>query len=211
MSYSLSRLSKTFRFGSPGSYTDFDLTGHQTMYSNAKPWRDQLTDALNIKIQGTGIELNPTESTVDFLTNADYNTDFLYCNVQLNHDKDLLASIYPHLHFFQVENNIPNFLLEYRWQVNLGEKVTSWTKLKCNTLAIAYSGTTKNNIVYSLPIAVPPGTTLSDIIQFKIYRDTTNDSLVFTGLDTYSVAASVLAFDVHFQIDSLGSTDEYVK
>lgn len=202
--------------GSSSHKTTFDATGHQTMTGDARPWRDQLTDAINIKIQGTGIALNPADSTVEFATNADYPTDYLYCNVQLNHDKDLTTAVYPHIHFFQVENHIPNFVIEYRWQKNLGEKVTTWTPLKCNTLAEAYSGTNKNNIALSTAIAVPAGgSAISDIIQFRIYRDTTNDTGLFgvgaAGNDTYTAVAGVTAFDVHFQINSLGSTDEYTK
>jgi hypothetical protein len=102
--------------------------------------------------------------------------------------------------------------LEYRWQVDFGEKVTAWTKLKCNQIAQPYSGTTKNNIAKPLtPIPIPEGTTLSDIIQFRIYRDTANASGLFSGADAYSGYASILFFDVHYQIDSLGSTDEFTK
>lgn len=42
-------------------------------------------------------------------------------------------------------------------------------------------------------------------------RDTDNDSTLFTGVDPYIGPAHALMFDVHLQIDSLGSTDEYVK
>jgi hypothetical protein len=42
-------------------------------------------------------------------------------------------------------------------------------------------------------------------------RDTDNDSTLFTGVDPYTGPAHALMFDVHLQIDSLGSTDEYVK
>jgi hypothetical protein len=201
----------TGHFGDSSNYTNISSSGHQTMVGNARPWRDQLTDSLTIKVQGTGISTNASESTVEFATNADYNTDYLYCNIQLNHDKDLTASISPHIHFFQAENNIPNFLLEYRWQKNLRAKTTAWTKLKCNSLAVAYTSGTINNIAYSAAIAVPVGTALSDIVQFRIYRDTTNDSGEFTGADPYTAAVGITAFDVHFQINSLGSDDEYTK
>lgn len=202
--------------GSSSHKTTFDATGHQTMTGDARPWRDQTTDAINIRIRGTGIAENYTESAMGFQTDADYPDDYLYLNIQLNHDKDLTGSIYPHIHFFQAENHVPNFLIAYRWQKNLGEKVTEWTLLKCNTLAEAYSGTTKNNIAMSTPIAIPAGgSQISDIIQFKIYRDTTDDSDLFLagagGADTYTATVYVTAFDVHFMINSLGSTDEYSK
>jgi hypothetical protein len=204
----------------PSNYTQFDSTGHQTMVGTARPWRDQLSDALNIQKSGTGVSLDVTEGTVDFAYNAAYHATFtsadaLYLNVQLNHDKDLTSSIYPHIHWFQTKNYIPNFLLEYRWQINLGTKVTSWTKLPCINPAVVYTSGTINQICYASAISVPVGTTLSDIIQFRIYRDTGNVSSQFAGADPYNTGgnatASILAFDVHFQINSLGSTDEYTK
>jgi hypothetical protein len=214
------QLVKGARVGDANNYTDWDVTGHQTMAGNARPWRDQLTDSLNLKVQGTGISTDTTESLVNFDYNAAYNAtpasaDYLYCNVQLNHDRYLASSLYPHIHWLQAKNYAPNFLLEYRWQINGGAKVTSWTKLLCNTLAFVYSSGTKHQISYAAGIAAPVGSAISDIVQFRIYRDTGNVSTLFGGACPYNTggnaSAGVLAFDVHFQIDSLGSTDEYTK
>lgn len=208
----MSLLNLDGQWGNAGGYSWFNEQGHLQMRGEARPWRDELTDALSIKIQGTGIAANATEATVEFATNSDLN-DFLYINSQLNHDRDLSASIYPHIHWFQAENAIPNFLLRYRWQKNGGAKTTSWTDLKCITPAYTYVSGTIHQICYSTAISPPSGTTLSDIIQFKIYRDNANGSSNFgtPGTDTYSAVAGVIAFDIHFQVNSLGSTDEYVK
>jgi hypothetical protein len=197
--------------GALPNYTMWDTTGHQTMGGEARPWRDELTDALNIRSTGVGVATNNTENTVEFVAAALSANDYIYMNVQLNHDKDLASLIYPHIHFFQGSNAVPNFLVQYRWQKNLGEKVTSWTSLKCNTLAAAYSGTTKNNIAHSVGIAPPTGSTLSDIVQFRISRDTANVTGLFAGADPYTGTVGILAVDIHFQINSLGSTDEYTK
>jgi hypothetical protein len=180
------------------------------MAGDARPWRDELGDAISLQQTGTGVSRNNSEATVEFITGANLS-DYLFMNVQLNHDKDLTSSLYPHIHFFQAQNTTPNFLLQYRWQVNGGTKVTSWTNLKCNTLAFTYSSGTLNQIAYSSPISVPAGTTVSDIVQFRILRDNANTSGVFTGSDPYTATVGVLAFDVHFQINSLGSTDQYTK
>jgi hypothetical protein len=194
----------------PTNYTQFDSTGHQTMVGTARPWRDELGDALSLKQTGTGVSSNATEGVVEFTTGSNLS-DYLYLNVQLNHDKDLTASIYPHIHFFQAENNVPNFLLQYRWQTNGGAKTTSWTNLKCNTLVFTYTSGTLNQIAYATAISVPAGTAISDIVQFRVLRDNGNTSTLFSGADPYTTAVGVTAFDIHFQINSLGSTDEYTK
>jgi hypothetical protein len=198
--------------GTSPNYTTWNATsGHVTMFGDARPWRDELGDALSLRSIGTRVTQNASESTVEFTSLAAAATDYLFLNVQLNHDKDLAASIYPHIHFFQESNAVPNFLLQYRWQVNGGSKVTSWTNLKCNTLAVAWGSGTRNNIAYSSPITVPAGTTLSDIVQFRICRDTANVSTLFAGADPYSGTVGITAFDVHFMINSFGSDTEYTK
>ena len=200
----------TAHFGGDASYTAFDATGHQTMYTNARPWRDELGDVLTLKQLGTGLSTNATEASVDFNTAANLS-DYLYKNVQLNHDKDLVSSVYPHIHFWQAQNNIPNFLFQYRWQVDGGSKTTAWTNLAANNVAFTYSSGTLNQIAYATAITVPAGTTLSDIIQFRILRDNSNASGVFAGADPYTATVGLMSFDLHFQLNSLGSTDQFTK
>ena len=180
------------------------------MEGTARPWRDELVDVLSLKVLGTGISENAAEATIDITTAAD-TSDYLYGNVQLNHDKDLAASIYPHIHWFQAEDNTPNFLLQYRWQINGGAKTTSWTNLVCTSLVHTYVSGTIHQIAYSSAISVPVGTTLSDIVQFRIIRDNDNDSTEFGDTDPYTATVSIMHFDIHFQINSLGSDDEYTK
>lgn len=220
------------RIGAASNYTGFDATGHQTMVGTARPWRDALTDALSLQQSGVGVSRNITEGTVDFAHNATWNATFtnadaMYLNVQLNHDRDHASLIYPHIHWFQAANYSPNWLLEYRWQKNGGgstgtlTKVTSWTELACNNLAFNWStktggSGTLHQISYSAGISPPTGSDISDIIQFRIYRDTTGASTTYTGVTCpYNTGgnrtAAVMAFDCHFQINSLGSTDEYTK
>jgi hypothetical protein len=206
--------------GGTTNYAEFDTTGHLTFKGTARPWRDELSDAVMLQQQGPGVSRNATEGTVDFVYNATYNATFssadaLYLNIQLNHDKDLTASIYPHIHWIQEKNYTPNFLIEYRWQKNGGAKTTAWTKLVCTTLAFTYVSGSLNQISYSSAISVPVGTAISDIVQFRIFRDTGNASGSFAGDCPYNTGgnatASLTAFDVHFMINSLGSTDEYTK
>jgi hypothetical protein len=208
--------------GGTSHYTTWDATGHMTMVGNARPWRDAMTDALELQKSGTGVALNVTDGTVEFASNAVYHATFtsadaMFCNIQLNHDKDLTASIYPHIHWIQEKNYAPNLLIEYRWQKNGGAKTTSWTKLKCDTLAFAYTSGSLNQISYSAAIAAPVGTAISDIVQFRIYRDTGGASGAgfYTGTCPYNTGGNaivgVYAFDCHFMINSLGSTDELTK
>lgn len=204
----------------PTNYTQFDSTGHQTMVGTAKPWRDELTPATRLHQSGAGVALNAEEDTVDFAYNSTYNAtyglaDILIGSAQLNHDKDLSSSINFHIHWWQAKNYSPNFLLAYRWQVNGTAKTTGWTLAKCNTLAFSYTSGTILQISSAAAISPPVGSSLSDIVQFRVFRDTGNASTLFAGTCPYNTGgnatASVLFIDPRFQINSLGSTDEYTK
>lgn len=205
------------KLGSATHYTNFDTTGHQTMAGDARPWRDELVDAISIKNTGAaGIVEDAGEGTLSFVHAAEI-TDYMYCNIQLNHDKDLTSRVYPHIHWWAAEQAVvPNFMLQYRWQKQSGAKVTAWTDYKCNTMMTTppAPGATVHAICgNSTGIAVPSGSSLSDIIQFRIIRDHSdaNTGHIFGGNDPYVGAAAVLAFDVHFMINSLGSTNEFSK
>jgi len=199
-------------FGDSGNshHTTFSSSGHQSMEGNARPWRDELADALTLEKNGPGISANLTEGVVEF-SDASNLDDYALKNLQMNHDKDLSSSIYPHIHFFQDNNNIPNFLLQYRWQIGGGAKTTAWTSIKCNTPVYTYTSGTLNQKVYSSGITPPGGTQLSDIVQFRIIRDNDNDSGLFTGIDTYTGTVGISYFDSHFQLNSIGSDEQYTK
>lgn len=115
-----------------GNYNNIDSNGHITMLGTARPWRDELSDAVSLQQSGPGISRNVTESTVDYTYQSDLN-DFMYANIQMNHDKDLTSSLYPHIHWVQAKNYSPNFLIRYRWQTNGRTKTTDWVDLPCNT------------------------------------------------------------------------------
>lgn len=208
--FRIDRTANSVQHGVGSDYAAWDSTGHQTFAGNARPWRDALTDSLLLKQAGTGVSTNATESTVDFITGANLS-DWVYCNIQLNHDRDHTSPIYPHIHWLQAQNNVPNFLLEYRWQVLGGAKTTAWTQIKCNTAAFTYTSGTLHQICYAGAVNPPVGTTISDIVQWRIYRDNANTSTKFAGADPYTTTVGILAFDLHLQINSLGSTDEYAK
>lgn len=195
--------------GGETNYLMVDPDGHITFHGTARPWRDEVGDILTLKTTGAGVSFNATESVLEFTTGANLN-DYAYRNVQLNHDRDESVAIKPHIHFFQALNAVPNFLIQYRWQINGLAKVTSWENLKCNTLAIPYVSGTILNIV-SCQINVPANSSLSDILQIRILRDNTNASGAFTGSDPYGATVGILSFDIHIQSNSFGSDDEYEK
>ena len=197
--------------GDAANYTIINSEGHQTMAGTARPWRDELGELLLKAKNGTRITNDLTEGTVVFSDTCVIADDWVIMNVQLNHDKDLQSELHPHLHFIQTSSGIPNWLLHHRWQTNGLVKTTGWTYGEWTNLAFEYDSGNLNQIIEFPPITPPSGVSISDIVQFKLYRDTDNDSTLFDGLDPIVGDVSAYMFDIHFQIDSLGSDEEYVK
>lgn len=200
-----------FTAGSATNYTRFDHTGHQTMTGSARPWRDELGQLLGMKRKGTRITEDLDEGTVMFSDACAIADDYAVTNIELNHDKDPAGAISPHLHWVQSSAAVPNWLLQYRWQTQGTAKATAWTSAKYAGHAFTYTSGALNQITKWAAISPPSGAGLSDIVQFRITRDTANASTLFSGADPLTGPAAAVMFDAHFQINSLGSNDEYTK
>lgn len=179
---------------------------------DATCWRDELQELIGKKIyQGKGNVVYDVENaTINFESDADLE-DYVIMNVQLNHDWDEETPIKPHVHWEQNQNNTPNWLLAYRWQVNGTAKNTTWTEVPYTSNAFTYSSGTIIQISSFGDIPVPSSVGTSSIIQLKLMRDTDNDSGHFSAKDSFSGDAPGLSLDIHIRINTLGSRLEYFK
>jgi hypothetical protein len=181
------------------------LSGTSTVFD------DLLRSALQLKVFGPGVSINSTENTLEFTTTSNLS-DYSYDNYPLVHAWKIGSVVFPHILWEQAENYIPNWLLQYRWQTNGQAKITSWTNVACTTNIFAYTSGTLNQISYvNGGIAPPTGAGLSDIIEFRILRDNSNTSGVFSGTNTYTTTVGMTSVGIHVEIDTLGSKEEYVK
>lgn len=196
--------------GGVANYVKINQSGHLSMSGYARPWRDELIPVLSFQKQGAEITIDSSECVVVFQNNTKID-DFMYTNVQLNHDKDLSTPIYPHLHYWQSEANVPHWVIQYRWQVNGAAKNTTWTTRRWSSLVYTYTAGTLNQIVNFSGIVPPSGTGVSDIIQFRIIRDNENQSTLFTGNDPVAGSVYLMAADFHIQLNSIGSDEQWIK
>ena len=159
-------------------------------------------------------KINPNDAEASVTFDNDTNlTDYLYFSPQMPHKWKLGTVIYPHLHWWQTTTNQPNWLLQYRWQKNDGLKTTTWTYLPLDAEIFTWSTGTLNQISYNATGITPPsGYSISDIIQFRLLRDVADTSGEWgSTAETSPVSADAVSFDYHYEIDSLGSRDEYTK
>lgn len=194
------------------NYTEFKADGTMQAIGDATCFRDELNDLVKAAANNPASHLvfDFTEGALVFKTNADLN-DWAIMNVQINHDWKSGSNVYPHIHWFQAQNNTPNWLIEYRWQRNGQAKTTAWTRAIMTSNVFTYTAGTLNQIS-GFPVITPPANyNISDILQIRFLRDNANTSGLFAGADPYTADVSATSADVHIEVDMLGSHSEYVK
>lgn len=124
---------------------------------------------------------------------------------QLTHSWLEGSIIVPHIHLY-----VPNsgtggnvrFYFEYTWvNVNGIEGATSTT---LGTLSVPVGAGNQHKIL-ELSGLVGVGKTLSSILSARLYRDPADP------FDTFGASVWLKAADIHRQMDSLGSRQEYIK
>ncbi len=195
-----------------GDYTGFEDDGTMVFNGDATVYDDILNQLIGEKLESPSSQItqDASEGTVVFSTSADL-TDYVVMNVQISHSWKMGTPIYPHIHWFQTEDNIPNWLLQYRWQANGQPKTTTWSSTPLSENAFEYVSGTLNQISGFPAIEPPTGYDLSDIVQFRIIRDNDNDSGLFAGADPYTTSVHAVNFDCHYIKDGVGSRQEYSK
>jgi hypothetical protein len=180
------------------------------MNGGATVFEDLIGTALQLKVAGVGASISATENLLLFTTAADLQ-DYGYDNFQMRHAWKTGTPVFPHVHWEQAQDAIPNWLMQYRWQRNGLAKTTGWTNYPLTHNAFAYASGTLNQITGGPGLVPPEGAGLSDIIELRILRDTDNDSGAFAGVDPYTATVGMTSIDIHLQLDTFGSRQEYVK
>ena len=198
---------------SSGVFPRVITTGDNAIRYDDTVWDDEKFPFIGQRIDTTSGRLgyDYTELGIFFADNARYAaTEQVSMVSQLSHKWKLESAVYPHFHWFQSSANIPNFLLEYRKYKNGDSVPSTWVKAVSTPVFTYTSGTI-------LQISVFPAVDMTGIdsvslfTDYKFYRDTLNDSGEFAGADPLTGNALVKEFDVHFEIDTAGSRQEYVK
>lgn len=196
--------------GGSTNYAQFSSTGFLTLLGSATVWDDFVVPLVGIRANGSRIAEDLTEGTTTFANNCT-SSDWAIFATQMPHKWKLGSIIYPHLHWFQPNGNLPNWMIQYRWQINGASKTTSWTSLKRNSEVFNYSSgdLVQITIFGASGISPPGGASLSDVLQFRLIRDQNNSSGLFSGSDTTGVVVHGLSFDFHYEADRLGTDTEY--
>lgn len=161
--------------------------------------------------------INPPGSTSDpdfDTTNGGYlfdaaSIELIFIEAQLPHSWREGSEILPHVHWQKTTNASGNVLwrLEYKW-APIGEVMdSSFTTLDVfsTNSGTADTNTADKHLISSFAPIDCTGKQISDMLLIRLSRQGSD------ALDTYGADARLLEFDIHYQVDSNGSSKPYIK
>lgn len=169
----------------------------------------------NIDSNAGRVDINYFNGTLGFATNARFPNEPISMIAQLPHSWKAGTIIKPHIHWIQRSVNLPNWLLAYKIMkngeaVNIDTNFDNHIKVACSAELFPYvSGEIMQ--ICQFPDIDTTGMDISDTIHFVLFRDTANTSGLFAGADPSSEIEHSIEFDIHYQVNSFGSNQEYVK
>jgi hypothetical protein len=130
-------------------------------------------------------------------------TEEVYFSIQMPHTWKEGTAVYPHVHWSPVTSGAGNvkWNLEYTL-ANVNETFPSTTTL---SLIQATSGTAWKHQVQGFGAVDMTGKKISCMFHCRLYRNSGD------AQDTYTGNAAFLEFDFHYQIDAVGSEQQFVK
>ena len=171
-------------------------------------WDDLMFPAVGIN--PTGSPTAPTLDNDNGWMSFDPNTQqVLAIQVQLPHRWKEGSTLYPHVHWSKSTADVGSVVwqLEYKW-LPIGQTMdTSWTVLTVSTpiTATPDGNIARQHLISSFTPIAATGKKISDMLIMKLSR------LAPDAADTYAAAALFYQYDIHIEIDSMGSNFEFIK
>lgn len=192
------------KFGSDGvNFSQFEADGTLVFSGNATVWDDLRFPATSINPTGAEDPMTFDKVNFGFLAIHDA-TQSLAMIAQMPHGWKLGSDIYPHIHWGPSSVNTGNVLwrMQYKW-TNLGD--TDAGSFTTSDVLQAASGVVNRHQLVSFPVISGFGKTISSMLSIKISRVGGDPT------DTYTGSSLLKEFDIHYEIDALGSRSELVK
>jgi len=135
----------------------------------------------------------------------------LFFNVQIPHGYKVGTNLFPHVHWTTMTGT-PNstnarvtWSLEYSVIAIGGTFSTTTTNTSSTIIASITPSGTSQHLITSLGPISGTGLGISSIIICRLYRNATSPT------DDFPNTAGVLGFDIHYEQDTQGSRQEFVK
>lgn len=186
-----------------GNYAEINNAGEIKFYGESTQWTDFTLSATRVR-QGALNKPDFDYTNLGLLFPQNDTDEKTYAIMQMSHQKKLNTAIKFHIHYIQTGTTKPTYKVDYRFYNNGDTVPGSWTTLSTadgNKGVFNYSSGSILQIATFPEIPAPVNEGVSANLEIIVYRDD-ND-----------VTGDVLTkyFDFHYQIDSFGSNEEYIK
>lgn len=198
---SFENLQKSLKFGDGGvtNYADFGTDGTMALHGNATAF-DDLVFELHSSRKGATEKPDFDYTNLGYLFPQNDTTEYIDFIIQMPHKWKQGSTIFPHIHCVQSANQQAVFKLDYKWY-NLGSTVPAPSTYTMDTYLIGYTSGSIGQLIHGGTGISGAGKTFSSILKARLYR---NDN-------AYTGDILVDQFDIHYEIDSFGTSSEYSK
>ena len=132
-------------------------------------------------------------------------TEIIYIVLQMPHNYKLGTNIYPHIHWQQMNANNVVWKLEYKWFIQGGAVPAGFTAATANTRLYTWAAGSLSQYDGWAALSGAAITGISSILLLKVFREDNVDAGAGLG------DALAFEFDIHYEIDTLGSQSELIK
>jgi len=192
------------------SYIQYVGNGDVESYSNTSQYEANWDDlrfpasAVNPPGQAADPDFDTTNGTWLFAASG---TEVIFLIAQMPHAWKEGSTIKPHVHWYKTTSASGNvyWQLDYK-KFPIGEVGdAAFTTIASATAVTGDDDTAQQHILTAFPDVTMSGMTLSDMLIMKLSR------IGGDAADTYGADAALMEFDIHYQIDTLGSEQLYIK
>lgn len=194
------------KIGGATHYTTIEADGTIEFNGDATVWDDLRVPGTSVQKGASAPDLVAFLGAGNLLVNAfngNATVEQVYFTIQLPHSYKEGSDITPHVHWTPTDANAGDvkWQLEYSW-ANIDATFPAVTTI----IATDSTDTTawKHHFV-DFSVISGTGKTISSMLICRLFRDPTD------GADTYGSDATFLEFDVHFEIDTVGSRQIMTK
>ncbi|MFC1622062.1 hypothetical protein ACFL13_01620 [Patescibacteria group bacterium] len=198
----------SLRVGDTSNYLDISSSGHLTLAGSATVWDDVRVPITGVKTGGSKIpgfvkfkdDGGGSQGVFSYQFDPDQEEE-VYFTVQLPHSYKAGSDIEPHIHWTPIDGNSGSVIwgLEYTWANYEG----TFSDTTIVTKTQAASGTAYEHQIADFAAISGTGQAESSMLICRVYRDATD------GSDDYGSDVALLEIDFHFQIEKMGTDDEY--
>lgn len=159
----------------------------------------------------SGPQFATFKGSLQALTFVHSSEQQVFFSIQMPHNWKEGSAIYPHIHWSPQSSTsgAVRWGFEYTW---VNYDAATPIAFPANTTAYAtsesvVSGDVDKHLITMFSSITPASNQnkISSILMCRLFRNSSN------GADTYNGSAALLSFDIHYQIDAIGSRTEYAK